>query len=297
MHKINPWSSYLIISLFFFACSGDENSDDSNDESSDTLIENINLPEQLGLDSGEVKMFTMPTPLQIATALRVMNVDYNENLLLENGNIAVASDIDLSLSLGMYLTDLGYTTVYNNTQKSLSYAKDIQYIMEELPIALYVNDGFKKRFNANLENQDSLCKIILDGYNEANQYISETENEGLGLLILTGAYIEGLYIASSSNVSNIWLDEHDNLFIQQKLFLDNFILLLEGYTSNSKIAVVVNKLTKLKVVFDEINVSFNDENEAYELSTPITPASRNKINLLITELRNEIVNNIQIKNS
>ncbi len=292
MLKANFWSILIIFSFFIFSCSGDEELNDATENLSDTLIEDINLPNQLGLDNGEVKMFTMPTPLQIATALRVMKVDYNENLLLENGNIMASSDIDLSLALGMYLTDLGYATIYNNTQKSLSYAKDIQFIMEELPIALYVNDGFRQRFNDNLDNQDSLCKIILDGYNEANQYISETENEALGLLILTGAYIEGLHIASSSNVSNIWLEEHNNIFIQQKLFLDNFLVLLDGYTSNPKIAIVVDKLGKLKIAFNEINIYFNDETDSYELKDQITPAIRSKINTMITELRNEIVVNI-----
>ncbi len=297
MLKANLSIFFVIVSFLIFSCSGDENSDENTSNSSDTSIDNIDLPNELGLDSGEVKMFTMPTPLQIATALRIMKVDYNENLLLENGNIAVGSDVDLSLGLGMYLTDLGYATVYNNTQKSLSYAKDIQFIMEELPIALYINDGFRKRFNDNIDNQDSLCKIILEGYNEANQYISETENEALGLLILTGSYIEGLHLATSSNVSNIWLEEHDNIFIQQKLFLDNFLVLLDGYSANTKIAMVIEKLTTLKTAFDEINIHFNDETENYELKDPITPANRKKINMLITDLRDEIKNNIRAKTS
>lgn len=292
MFRNSLWVTFIISMLLIFSCSGDENSADNSSNSIDDPIEDINLPIQLGLDSGEVKMFTMPTPLQIATALKVMSVDYNENLLLKNGNITVGSDIDLSLALGMYLTDLGYTTVYNNTQKSLSYAKDIQFIMEELPITPYINNGFGERFNDNIDNQDSLCKIILDGYNEANQYISETENEALGLLILTGAYIEGLHLASSSNVSNIWLEEHDNIFIQQKLFLDNFLVLLNGYTSNNKINTVVDKLEELKLVFDEIDIQFNDKTERYELKESITPGKRLKISALITRLRNEIVSKI-----
>lgn len=292
MFRNSLWVTFIISMLLIFSCSGDENLADNSSNSIDDPIEDINLPIQLGLDSGEVKMFTMPTPLQVATALKVMNVDYNENLLLKNGNIVIGSDVDLSLALGMYLTDLGYTTVYNNTQKSLSYAKDIQFIMEELPITPYINNGFKERFNDNIDNQDSLCKIILDGYNDANQYISETENEALGLLILTGAYIEGLHLASSSNVSNIWLEEHDNIFIQQKLFLDNFLVLLDGYKSNNKIKTVLDKLENLKLVFDEINIQFNDETEKYELKESITPGKRLKISALITRLRNEIVSNI-----
>lgn len=287
----------VVFILPFFSCGNDEQVMDDIESEPDGIIEKIDLSNQLGLDSGEVKMFTMPTPLQVATALRIMNVDYNADLLLPNDQIGVCSDIDLSLGLGMYLTDLGYTTVYNNTQKSFLYAKDIQYIMEELPIPMYVNDGFNQRFKSNMDNQDSLCKIILEGYNVANQHISEFENEGLGLLVLTGAYVEGLYLASASEVSIQWLDEHNSLFVQQKLFLDNFILLLEGYESNAKIARVLTELKELKKIFDQIDVSFNNEKEKFELSKPISTDLRNEIGNQITIMRNNMASNISDHNS
>lgn len=293
MLRVYNWSFFTILLLLFLSCSEEEIQEDITDNSSNSLIEQIDLPNQLGMDSGEVKMFTMPTPLQIATALKIMKVDYDETLLLEHRKMNNGNNIDLSLTLGMYLTDVGYTTVYNNTQESLNYAKDIQYIMEQLPIPLYVNDGFRKRFNDNIDNQDSLCKIILEGYNEANHHISESENEALGLLILTGAYIEGLHIATSSNISNVWLEEHNNIFIQQKLFLDNFLILLEGYKTNAKIEMVVKKLTKLKIVFNGIEINFNDETESFELIKPITPELRSKIKMQITSLRNEVSENIE----
>ena len=295
MVRIDYWLIIILLSSFCFSCNGDDESGENSDDMLDVRVEKINLSNQLGLDSGEVKMFTMPTPLQISTALRVMNVDYNESLLLKNGSIAVSSDIDLSLALGMYLTDLGYTTVYSNSQKSLSFAKDIQFIMEELPITLYVNDSFTKRFTENIENRDSLCKIILDGYNDANQHITESENEALGLLILTGAYIEGLHLAASSNIPNIWLEEHDKLFIQQKLFLDNFIVLLDGYKSNSKIEEVIKNLSELKIAFNKVDIYFNNETDSYELRSPITLTTRNYMDLLIRRLRNRIIENIKIK--
>jgi hypothetical protein len=289
MNKNIFWSSILIITIFFFACSNDENSDENTSESSDTLIERIDLPSQLGIDSGEVKMFTMPTPLQIASALKIMEVEYDDDLLIPNNNVSFGSDIDMSLNLGMSIVDLGYATVYENPQRSLNCARDIQVIIEELPISYYVNDGFIKRFKTNSENQDSLYAIILDVYNDANQHLTENEDEALGLLILTGAYIEGLHIASSSNVPHRWIKEHDNVFIQQKLFLDNFLVLLDGYTTNSKIASIVETLSKLKIAFDEIKISFNDKTEAYELKSAITSTNRNNIKEVITNLRNEIL--------
>lgn len=289
MPTIKLYLKFLIIVFIIVSCSGDsDNSDNSKKSKNPDQIDNIDLSDKLGLDSGEVKMFTMPTPLQTAAALKIMGVDYDDHLLLKNGNITSDSDIDLSLALGMYMVDLGYTTIYNNNQKSLSYAQDIQSIMDELPISYYVNDEFRKRFKENIDNQDTLCKIILQGYNDANQYISETENEGMGILILTGSYIEGFYLISSADINTKWKNEYDNLFIQQKLFLDNFIMLLNNYTGNEKIKAVVQNLELLKEAFDEVNIYFNSDKEAYEMKRPISQKTKEKMKTIISKIRKDM---------
>lgn len=289
----NFWILLFITSFIASSCSNDTETNQDDVNLSNNQIANINLSHQLGLDSGEVKMFTMPTPLQAAATLKIMEVDYNDHLLLDNNVVVTKSDIYLSLALGMYMTDLGYTTLFNNTQKSLSYANDIQHIMDELPIGYYVNDAFKNSFKNNLDNQDSLCKIILEGYNDANQYISETENEGIGLLILTGSFIEGLYLVTSSNIQIKWVQEYHNILIQQKLFIDNFILLLKGYTSNPNIAALHKNLLLLKVTFDEINIYFDEETESYKLKKPITRKDKEKIKTICTKIRSEIIVNLK----
>ena len=288
MSSLNFSKFLLFVPFFLLACS-DNNELDKNSKINDSeKIEPLNLSENLGLGIGEVKMFTVPTPTQVAAALKVMNVNYDESLLLKNEKVNLSSDIYLSLSLGMYLTDLGYSVIYNNRQTSLNYVKNVQYIMENLPIATYINDGFKSRFMDNIEHQDSLSKIILEGYYEANQRITQTHNEGMGLLILTGTYIESLHLASSFKVKH-WRKEHESMLIQQKLFLKNFITLLEGYNSNSMIALVIDKLNQLQLVFDGIEISFNNETESYDLLKPFSDNDKDQINKIVRELRTDII--------
>ncbi len=278
------WLSVLTPFLLI-SCASDDEINTLDDVSNSENVEGVNLSEKLGLEEGDVKMFTMPTPVQVATALNVLGVDYNESLLLENGKYNLTSNTQLSLNLGMYLTDLGYTVIYNNSQKSLNYSKDVQTIMEKLPIPTYLNDGFKSRFKTNIENRDSLTKIILEGYNEANQHVTKTQDEGLGLLILTGAYIEGLYLISSSDVPEQWIQEHNNIFIQQKLFLDNFITLLNGFSDRQEINTIINNLEQLQMAFNKIAIKFDDQSESYKLTQPISNETKTEIKTLISEIR------------
>ncbi len=289
MHHILFKVSTFCLLLIIYSCSEEK---DNNSEKIDSEIidtDTSSLADKLDMKDGETRMFTMPTPLQTAAALQIMNVEYTNQLLIEHNIVNSKSDIDLAMILGMYMVDLGYTTIYNNSQESLNYAKDIQDIMDELPIGYYVNDAFRKRFKQNLNDKDSLCKVILEGYNDANQFMIENQNEGLGLLILTGAYIESLYLISSSKVGSEWNQEYNNLFIQQKLFLENFITLLAPYNSNEKINHIYNDLNKLSHFFNKIETTFDEKTQQFQLVKPITPKQFKSIQSKISIIRSNII--------
>tara|TARA_B100000809_G_scaffold266673_1_gene330644 strand:- start:358 stop:1242 length:885 start_codon:yes stop_codon:yes gene_type:complete len=292
MHIIKSWITLTSLLLIACSCSDDEEIISDSTTPTHPTIETIDLPKHLGIKNGEAKMFTMPTPLQMGTALNIMDVSYNGSLLLPHGNISASSDIYLSLALGMYLTDLGYTTVYSDLQESIRYAGDIQLVMDELPIAFYINDGFKNRFNENKENKDSLCKIILEGYNEANQHIIETKNEGLGLLVLTGAYIESLHLVFSSDFSDDYAEGFSKVVIQQILFLDNFIILLDGFKENPHILTILNNLNELKNVFSTFEIYFNGNSQSYNLKKTLTESDIPKIKERVDNLRDNVLSNL-----
>lgn len=284
--KNNLLNVCLLLLTLLFACTDDKKQE--NDSADLESIPQIELSEHLKMDSGEVRMFTMPTPLQIATTLKLLHVEYNDQLLLPKYDDIYKSKVELALGLGAYVVDMGYTTVYNNYQKSINYGHDVQQIMEKLNISHYINKSLVERFQKNIDNQDSLCQIILSTYSEAHSYFNQ--DEGLGLLILTGGYIEGLFLATQNISNQKWVDESNNLIIQQKLFLDNFILLLDGYSTNSKIKSVVVDLNQLKVSFDEIKIYSNPDKQGdYSLVQPISRVNLENIKKQVAIIRNKLL--------
>lgn len=284
--KNNLLNVCLLLLTLLFACTDDKKQE--NDSADLESIPQIELSEHLKMDSGEVRMFTMPTPLQIATTLKLLHIEYNDQLLLPKYDGIYKSKVELALGLGAYVVDMGYTTVYNNYQKSINYGHDVQQIMEKLNISHYINKTLVDRFQKNIDHQDSLCQIILSTYSEAHSYFNQ--DEGLGLLILTGGYIEGLFLATQNISNQKWVDESNNLIIQQKLFLDNFILLLDGYSENSKIKSVVVDLNQLKVSFDEIKIYSNPDKQGdYSLVQPISRVNLEQIKKKVAIIRNKLL--------
>ena len=282
-------TSVLALSIFLitalFSCAGD--SENKIDETVIEPIPVIDIADYLGMNDGDVRMFTMPTPLQVSTTLKLMDLEYNNQILLPH-NTGFKSDIEMAMGLGAYVVDLGYTTVYGNYQEGINYAQDVEQIMGELNISHYVSNAFMERFKNNADNQDSLCKIILSSYEKAHTYFNQ--DEGTGLLILTGAYIEGLYYTTESTGASKWKEESTEVLKQQEAFLDNFILLLSGYGSNSKIMDIVNEFKKLKTTFSGLgNYTYLDEDGNHVEETPDVKSANENIKKKVAELRKKLL--------
>ncbi|MFH1321569.1 MAG: hypothetical protein ABII90_13075 [Bacteroidota bacterium] len=110
-------------------CSVDESQDTEDD-----LYETIDMTESMGLDSGKARVFILPTPLQVASALKVYNIPYKPVLIDASREVEYYSNFSKSLNLGINTIDLGYATIYEDRQTSLNYLKNIEQLMNDLDI-------------------------------------------------------------------------------------------------------------------------------------------------------------------
>ena len=283
---IRNWLFLLIISTVFFSCSDDP----QQDKSDGSINEPVDLTDHLKMDSNEVRMFTMPTPMQLPTTLSLLEAEYNPDLLLSTDQRVYSSNNQEHIYLGMSIVDLGYTTVYNDQQNSIAFAKNIQQMMENLHLTAYTNNKLIRQFERNKENQDSLYQIILGTFGEAHQYFVENEQEQAGLLILLGAYIEGAYLFTQSSVSGQYMEEIDQTLVQQKMFLDNFILLIGAYTDQKDMLELHTELQKLGTAFEGIEYKHVEgSNKAYEVK-PIKPQVKENIKNIIFNIRKQLTN-------
>jgi len=280
--------SFLIL-LTILSCSS-ENSVEN------TTIDKIDnegkLQSHLNLNEGSTKVFTMPTPLQISTALHIMKAESNTSILLPYDIDGFNTNETNAINLGAYIVDLGYTTIYNDQQLFIYYSKKIQNIIDNVGISTYANNGLHKRIESNRENQDSLFHIIQETYANGHQHISESKDESMGLMVFAGAYIEGLYLLSNAKVNPKWIKEYDNVLMQQKVFLENFILLLGAYEEdNREVKKVRDELIKLDDIFIAIDVIVkkSDNNQKLELETPLKQADKTNIREGINILRNKLL--------
>lgn len=283
------FSGLLTLGLFY-TCSN-EVSKDAQGDTDDFLGTINNFPDSLLMNQDQAKIYTLPTPLQVSSAIKIYGFTYDEKLLLPViQHVSYSSNFLKALNLGLRTIDLGYATVYSNNARALDYLKNVKQLTEELGISSYHKAQILERFEKNIQNQDSLFKIVLESYRHGHDYFQNNGREGLGLLILTGCFVEGLHLTMGiENVKNRSDEKYLNLLAQQKLYLQNLIELLTFYCNARDVKSLVDKLYMLQADFDQIHLNFNDpKTKPFAVKGKISSEVYESIEAKIIALRNEI---------
>lgn len=277
---------YTMFSLLIIAC-GSDTPNNNGVDSTDSISKKDSLKDY---PNSAAIAFALPAPLQIATVLKNSNVSFSEKILVSPKQIReYPSDYSRAINLGIYTTDLGYSTVFGQKQTTLNYYKAVNNLLNDLHITVDVSNDKFKRFENNINNTDSLCSIILASFGQWQSYFQENNREEDGLYILAGTYIEGLYL--TLNHPTIQKTEaFKNLIGQQKLFLNNVLELSNYMDKKPDFDDLYLKLGAIQQAYEAISVSVKTDKDGKSvILCNYTPQQLSALSLKVTEVRNEII--------
>lgn len=235
-------------------------------------------------------IFSLPAPMQIASAIKRNCPQYYEELLCPLKNSA-SSDFSKILTLGIYAVDLGYANVYDQKQTSLNYFVTSIKLADELKIMGPLNLSTLKSFKENLDNKDSVKRYTLSSFSKIHDNLLKSNRKDEAMLILTGSFVEGVYLSSKIQDKN--KDKNlMNLIGEQKLFLENLLSILPQYHDKKGVTELVAQLTDLKTTYDKIEITYKtdtDPDKKHMQSITISDEVLKQINEKITNIRNTII--------
>lgn len=243
--KLNYVIALAIISSLF-ACNNGSKSDAEDVDSA--AIESKNKVAKV--------FYAVPSPSELSAMIKATGANYNKNMLNPPSNEAkYTSIIQKSMNLGVYGADLSYTSTFDQTQEAMVYMGVCKKLADGLGITGAINENTVKRMEKNLNNKDSLLKIISDTYLETDIYLKNNDRAGVSALVVAGGWIEGLYISvniASSNTKNEMIVKR---IAEQKLILENLIGLLETNEANDNAPEMMTELKSLKTVYDNVKMT------------------------------------------
>ena len=129
-----------------------------------------------------------------------------------------------------------------------------------MPIGMAVIQARKKapntlkRLAGNKENLDSLMFIAVHSFNEIDRYLRKSQRGEISALVITGLWIEGIYLATQVQQSY----PHEELkerIGEQKIVMEDLFVLLDRYKSNPEVKKITGRLDQLKQLFDQVEIT------------------------------------------
>jgi hypothetical protein len=224
----------------------------------------------------EISDYPLPTAFEVTKLLNDAGASYILDLSNKTDNVGKYISLkSKALNLGVYGADLSYAATYNQTQETMQYLETSSRLIDELQISTAFNQTLVDRVEANLDNVDSLINIISDSFYDSYRYLQENQQDKLSLLILSGSWIEALYITTQISTITEENQKIVEIISDQKSTLNKLLELLNPAKDEQIIADVYANLTSIKAIYDSADDPFSKDDLEKIIST--TEKIRNSI--------------------
>jgi hypothetical protein len=208
----------------------------------------------------ELTSYPLPTAFEITEMLHNAGASYI--LTLSNPASKVddyISSSEKALNLGVYSTDLSYASTYMMKQETMKYLESSKKLIDELEISTVFNKDYAERVEDNLDTRDSLINIISDSFIDTWDYLVQNERDRLALMVVSGSYIEGMYIISQIAITAADNSRFLEIIAHQKKSLGTLIEILEPIKEDSDVVDIYDSLTDLEKIYEEVGETLTAE--------------------------------------
>jgi hypothetical protein len=254
----------LVVSLLIFGCKsgGDRKSGDDLLVPEDVVNEGVlEISEEVMQDIVQ----NISSPVEMAALVKSLDADFSNKYLAPTENVdELTTSFQQAFQLGVYAADLGYLNIYNKTNSVLEYITAIKTLADAVRVGQFFDFTTLKRLAQSTQNLDSLMYISVHSFNQMDKYLRTDKRSDLSTLMVTGVWIEGLYLATQVAKA----DPHPELaerIGEQKIIMGDLMLILENYKSDKQFAKLIEELNLLKDEFNDVTITIEKgEPEAVE---------------------------------
>jgi len=196
------------------------------------------------------------SPIEMASLIKEMGVPFSTKYLATTDFVdKYNTGFKMAYILGVFGADLGYLNIYDKSNQVVDYLTAINKLADGIKVGQFFDFATLKRLATSRENIDSLMYISVNSFNNMDSYLRDNNRGHLSALMIAGTWVEGMYLVTqvASEKSNPELSERIG---EQKVNLNNIMLILENYKEHDQITALIESLNELKEQFDEIEITY-----------------------------------------
>jgi hypothetical protein len=249
----------------------------------------------------EGEIFSIPSPIQTALLIQKLGLKYSKDILVPANSVGkFNTDYSKAIAMGVFGADLGYVSIYNQTQDALAYLASLKTIGDQLGITNAFDPSTLQRFEKNITKKDSLLVLVGDAYRNSDAFLKNNRRPEIGHLVLVGGWIESMYLSASSYKTKP-SEELKRRIAEQKYSLERIIRILKKNENIEEAKKLLADLNDLSKVFESVTFEYKfvepvtDEANKIthinsETTVKITDDTLGQIIAKIGEIRNKITN-------
>lgn len=288
----------ILVTMGMVACSGD--GDKKSDLPKESLFDDQQM--EISQETMEKLIDNVSSPIEMAALIKGAGIAFSKDYVsnpdkAENLN----TSFEQALRLGVLGSDLGYLNMYDKTGMVINYLTAIKSLADNLKVGQFFDFQTLKTLATNSSNLDSLMYMSVSSFNKMDAYLREQKRTSISAFMVTGVWIEGLYLATQVVKTNPNQKIAERIG-DQKNMLENIVLILGNYKKDKDVENLVKDLTELKEAYKDVKVTFEqgepqqiEENgklvikQTSKSIVQITDAQVQKIIEITAKVRNNIV--------
>lgn len=242
----------------------------SSEEEQANENEGIDTTKTTDLITVNGEIFSIPSPIQTAFLIKQTGANFNKQMLNDpKKSGSYSTNFQKALNLGVYGADLGYVTLYDQTQDAIGFMTSVKRLGEELGVAGAFDMSLMKRFEQNIGKKDSMLVLVSSAYRASDTYLKNNERNDVSGLVLAGGWIESLYFVT--NVPNAQSNaEITRRIAEQKSSLQSLIKLLTPYYSQPEYTELIDSLNDLASAFEGVEFKYTYQKPTVDAEKKLT---------------------------
>ncbi|MBN2166566.1 MAG: hypothetical protein JW717_09845 [Marinilabiliaceae bacterium] len=195
------------------------------------------------------------SPVEMAALIKSTGVEFSQRILNNPDRVTdYNTSFKRALNLGVYSADLGYINMFDKSSIVINYLLAVKNMADGIKVGQFFDFTALKRLAQNSSNLDSLMEISVSSMNKMDSYLREQKRSNVSSLIVAGAWIEGLYIASNV-VEQTHNRELTDRILEQKDIVDILLIILNNFSSDEKFANLAEKMSALKDAYLNVKIT------------------------------------------
>ena len=209
----------------------------------------------------EHAVYPLPTSAEVIRMLTELEIGYMIGISnpTDNAKNYVTSNTK-AINLGVYGADLSYATLYNMNQDVINYLEVIGGLANDLNMTKVYNKKLYDNIKNSFDNKDLLVDILTKSFNGTYKYLNENDQQSQALMIIAGAWVEGMYITTHISEAVFHVEGIVKVLLEQKDSFELFIELAEPYESEPAVKEILDLFAPMAKIYEGLDTSLSMTN-------------------------------------